>query len=141
MTRPPVIATYPAVDVTRTTATLVGVVTDPGENGPGYICFGVGETVAYENSTPIYGYYTPWQGITIETEYRQLIEGLTPSTTYHYCIIGQRGELKSYGDDVAFTTLPAGVADWTTIIGPLLVLGLLAAMMGMMVPAVKKGFK
>lgn len=42
--------------------------------------------------------------------------------------------------DTATIQYEGAVADWMTIIGPLLVIGLMAAMVGMMVPAMKKGF-
>lgn len=49
---------------------------------------------------------------------------------------------RDYIFDFATDTLRdvTALADWTSIIGPLLVLGLMAAMVGMVLPELKKGF-
>lgn len=65
---------------------------------------------------------------------------VTPSPgTYSYTlqIIADSQVVAEYPIGVTTST---GVVDWTTVIGPLLVLGLMAGMVAMMAPMMKEGF-
>lgn len=98
-TAAPTIETNPATDVTSTTATLHGTVTDYGGLDVDSVSFEWGLTISY-------GYSQGAGGVEGDTFWLN-IENLTPGTTYHFQAIGSNSSGPGYGDDVTFATTSA----------------------------------
>lgn len=100
--------TGPAINVTKTTATLTGSVATGGQP-TGYF-FQYGTTNAYGKTTPIG--HTASSNTTVLTP----ISGLTQGTTYHFRLVAVNDSGTSYGADKTFRT------GGTTFLGSLLLL-------------------
>lgn len=95
----PTIETNPATDITSTTATLHGTVTDYGGLDVDSVSFEWGLTTDYGHS----------QGAgAVEGDTFWLnVENLVSDVTYHYRAIGSNSSGTGYGDDVTFATSSA----------------------------------
>lgn len=92
----PTVTTDPAV-VNATLADLNGTLSNDG--GEACDCgFQWGETIAYEHGA------TPPQTKTTGQSFSQIIEGLSPSTTYHFKAFATNAAGTSHGADVTLTT-------------------------------------
>jgi hypothetical protein len=96
-TGPPVVTTYPATNVTTSSATLNGLLDPHGLSTTVYFQYG---------TTTSYGHTTPMQSQTGST-YRNIhstISGLTAHTTYHFRIVATNSGGTRMGGDRTFTT-------------------------------------
>jgi hypothetical protein len=101
----PIASTDPATSVTSTTAILNGNVDPQSEDTNYHVDWGT--TTAYGNSTPVRltGAGTVLQPVA------EPVTGLTPSTTYHYRVVGTNASGTSNGADQVFVTqAPPGSA-------------------------------
>jgi hypothetical protein len=97
-TTPPAVSTSPAVDVTSTTATFVGIVNPEGFPTVGYFDWGL--TTEYGSRTPM----QPLGAGIADMPLSQAINGLTAGTTYHYRAVATSGEHIVTGLDQSFLT-------------------------------------
>ena len=97
---PPLITTNAATSVTSSSATLNGTVNPNGLTTSVY--FQYGTTTSYGSTTTSQSY----TGSTTQSVSAN-INGLSPSTTYHFLIVGTNSGGTSYGSDMTFTTLSA----------------------------------
>ena len=95
----PTVVTGAAAGVSATTATLNGTVNP--NNASTTVTFEYGLTTAY--GTTVTADQSPVTGVTA-TAVSFSLTGLTPSTTYHYRVVGQSGAGTSSGLDMTFTT-------------------------------------
>ena len=106
---PPEVFTEDASDVRDVEATLNGTINPLGS--PGSYWFEYGPTAAYGTTVPAGG-KDAGSGNSPVAE-SETVGGLSPSTTYHYRIVGVSGTgAKSYGKDKTTTTLDASYSDW-----------------------------
>jgi hypothetical protein len=96
---PPAVATNIASNITDTTATLNGNLSDSGSATRVNVNFQYGTSTSYGTLTPI-------QTLTAGGAFQANITGLTPGTTYHFQV-NAGGLTTVYGNDLTFTTLPA----------------------------------
>jgi len=96
---PPTVATNSASNITDTTATLNGNLSDLGSATSVNVNFQYGTSTSYSTPTPI-------QTLTAGGVFQANITGLNPSTTYHFQA-NAGGLTTVYGNDLTFTTLPA----------------------------------
>ena len=109
---PPVVATGGTSSVSMTGATLHGTV-DPEDNAVTSCTFEYGTSVFYEGSAPCAS--SPGAGDQ-PVAVSAAIEGLSPSTTYHYRVVATNGEGTTGGADAEFTTAahgPPTVSDYS----------------------------
>lgn len=93
----PNVVTDPATSVKEPSATLNGALADDG--GEACDCFFLwGETEAYEHGA------TPPQSKTSGQSFSQAINGLEPSTTYHFKALAENSAGFGHGADRTFTT-------------------------------------
>jgi phosphodiesterase/alkaline phosphatase D-like protein len=95
----PTVVTNAASPVTTTSATLNG--TAIAHNQSSVVTFEYGTTTAY--GTTVTADQSPVTGSTTTTV-SKAITGLTPSTTYHYRVVGTNASGTSYGADMTFST-------------------------------------
>ena len=95
---PPAVATNSAINITDTTATLNGNLSDLGSATSVNVNFQYGTSISYGTVTPI-------QTLTAGGAFQANITGLTPGTTYHFQA-NAGGLTTVYGNDLTFTTLP-----------------------------------
>jgi len=97
---PPTVTTEPAVGITQTGATIMGMV-DP--NGAPSSCnFEYGPTTSYGSTVPCST--DPGDGDAPVAEQADLT-GLSPASTYHYRLVGSNLGGTAKGTDLSFTTL------------------------------------
>jgi hypothetical protein len=101
---PPVVVTSNATEIGEDRATLAGSVNPVGEQTRFY--FEYGATTSYGNRAPAAVDGVAGNGRAPRAVSRT-IEGLQPSTTYHYRLVAVSGAGASYGADVSLTTTPA----------------------------------
>jgi hypothetical protein len=93
--RPPEVATQPATNVDKTTATLNGVISNTWYDDPTrYIEYGL--TTSYGTVVNI--------GVGGTGAFSVNVSGLNPNTTYHYRVYATNSAGTSYGTDQTFTT-------------------------------------
>ncbi|MCP4215881.1 MAG: hypothetical protein GY765_14605 [bacterium] len=101
--QPPTVTTVAASGVDTTVATLNGTVNDNGESTA--VTFEYGTTTAYGTTTT--ATQSPVNTGT-DTAVSSSITGFTPSTTYHYRVVGSSSNGTAYGADMTlFTSAPA----------------------------------
>ncbi|MCX6249576.1 MAG: PKD domain-containing protein [Bacteroidetes bacterium] len=98
---PPYVYTDNPTNITSTSATLNGVVDAYGSSTT--VTFQYGLTTSY-GSTVSGGIVTGNINVSVSAP----ISGLTPSTSYHYRVVGTNANGTSYGADKSFTTLGSG---------------------------------
>lgn len=97
---PPTVITDPAVDITQTSASLVGRVNPHG--GTVADChFESGTTLTYGSSVPCETSIGP---VTTEVTQKLNLKGLSVGTAYHYRLVVTTNAGSAGGDDTAFTT-------------------------------------
>ncbi|HEV7614707.1 MAG TPA: hypothetical protein VGO36_00580 [Solirubrobacterales bacterium] len=101
----PTVTTEPATGLKDTIATLNAAVDMNG--GEGTYEFEYGPTAAYGNKATYSGAWL--EGKTIPVAVSQTINGLTPSTTYHYRVVAKNSAGTATGSDVTFTTAATDV--------------------------------
>ena len=95
---PPTVTTNPAQNITSSTATLWGTLTDMGTASSAAVSFQWGLTTGY-------GTETNTQTMTSPGSFSINLSGLSPDTTYHF-MARAVGHGTAYGSDMQFTTLP-----------------------------------
>ncbi len=103
---PPAVATNSAINITDTTATLNGNLSDLGSATSVNVNFQYGTSISYGTVTPI-------QTLTADGAFQANITGLTPGTTYHFQA-NAGGLTTVYGNDLTFTTLPGATTTTAT---------------------------
>lgn len=96
---PPTVSTLPASEVTATSAVLQGEVTPNGFETAVLIEWGL--DTQYGSRTPIRQVGAGSAPVSV----RQLLNGLTPGTAYHYRLVATNSGNKVFGEDQQFTTL------------------------------------
>jgi len=99
----PVIITNPATSVMSSSATVNGTVNPKGLTTSVYFQYGASASYGFTTVAQSYS------GSTTQPASAN-IPGLGPSTTYHFRLVGTNSGGTSFGNDRAFTTLPAGMA-------------------------------
>ncbi len=97
----PYVKTEPATGVTKTGATLQGIVSPEGQETTYH--FEYGKTISYGTSVPV-----PSGNVgasTSDLEESKVITGLEPETTYHFRVVATNGTGTVDGSDQTFTTL------------------------------------
>jgi ELWxxDGT repeat protein len=120
----PDVETQPASELGRDKATLNGSLDGDGQSVTYHFEWGVDET---------YGQFTP-ERLSEGSGPVSVSEGLSelePNTEYHYRLVAVNASGESFGDDVAFTTLPGLKA---SLEGPSLVLSTKARLGGFAIP-------
>ncbi len=95
----PAATTNAATGVTTTGATMNGTVN--ANNAGTTVSFEYGTTTAY--GTTVTATQSPVTG-TADTAVSKMVSNLTPSTTYHYRVVGQNSTGTTYGADMTFIT-------------------------------------
>ncbi|HPG38149.1 MAG TPA: sugar-binding protein [bacterium] len=95
----PVVTTFPATNVTQTTASVNGKVNANNQSTSVIFQYGTSENYGSE----IYAFNSPVSGTAL-TNVSAEISGLTPNTIYHYRVVATNSGGKSFGDDAIFTT-------------------------------------
>ncbi len=96
----PSVQTDSATNVTKTTATLNGELTDMGSASQVTVYFEYGTDTSYGNETP-------HQTLSATGSFSADITGLTPGTTYHFRAVAVNSAGTSYGEDKTFGTYEA----------------------------------
>ena len=105
---PPSVTTNPASSVYASSAWLSGTLTSPGSASNVHVCFEYGTTTQY-------GWTTTGSDMTSTGDFYEGLQGLSPSTTYHFRAKADGGSAGvSYGEDQQFTTLAQGAPGVTT---------------------------
>jgi DNA-binding beta-propeller fold protein YncE len=102
---PPVVSDQSAGNITPTGATLNGTVSPNGPQTSYH--FDYGETIEYGQRYPAGFDDTAGAGGGRHAA-SAVVEGLKPSTTYHYRLVAVNALGTAYGEDATFTTEPAG---------------------------------
>jgi hypothetical protein len=104
-TTKPVVTTEAASEITKSTATLNGIV-NPGGLSATYV-FEYGPTISYGKSSETGGLGAGTSGVKVSKG----ITGLEPSTTYHFRLSATNSNGTTAGGDKTFTTSATG--NWT----------------------------
>ncbi|MCW1922146.1 cadherin-like beta sandwich domain-containing protein [Luteolibacter arcticus] len=97
-TAAPVVTTLDALDITDSTALLLGTVNPQG--GTTFVRFEYGLTSTYGSSTPARGIGSGTEGASVARE----VSGLLPGQTYHYRVVAFNSVGISFGEDLTFVT-------------------------------------
>ncbi|HEV7484015.1 MAG TPA: hypothetical protein VGO13_13040 [Solirubrobacterales bacterium] len=109
--RPPVVSTGAASEVQEVQATINGTINPNGVDTHYY--FQYGPTTAYGTNVPAPPGSDAGSSSSLAPEHLTL-EGLSPSTTYHYRLVANSEGGTSYGSDQTFTTLAdPGASGWS----------------------------
>jgi hypothetical protein len=101
----PEVSTEVASGVTETTATLNATINPGGLQTTYY--FEYGTTSAYGSRVPL-NFEAPAGNGKEDRSFSRGLAGLAPGTTYHYRVVAKSSQGVSEGDDLSFTTVPAG---------------------------------
>jgi hypothetical protein len=103
-TEAPLTITGPAVSIKDTNATLTGTVNPVGEQATYH--FEYGPTGSYGSRVPVMVDAVAGNG-RVPRDVSRVVEGLKPSTAYHYRLVATSPAGTAYGADLTFTTTAA----------------------------------